>query len=253
MAKQFQGTRTAKPQRISELMPHGPDNKYFPYYFVHPEHGWECKPHPTWKAPKTPPTLKGLDQETIDGAAAWKVRPDHPWVWLPVLKTFQLKPGVHGVRMAPKGGRVPRTSQAIAFAKEDMGVEFVPWEAYPDGYLVEYEGDRGIVYADVWTEISLVKKGQRRSTYHSFGTEGCPAIKDGVPWDAWRLSLLTKGVLREPDRVGMRQALKIQSARAMRHISKEDSSSKYRHFGIKERYKLDKMQNTPAMPTKKAA
>ena len=174
-------------------------------------------------------------------------------MWLPILKTFQLKPGIHGVQMAPKGSKKPRTTNAIAFAKEEMGIEFVPWDAYPGGYLVEYEGMRGTVYADVWTEIALVKQGRRRTTYHSFGPEGCPAASDGVSWNAWRQSLLKDDILAAPDRAGVRFAIKIQTARAMRHTGKEDSSSKYRHFGIKERYKMTMMQTIPNSPARDAA
>ena len=255
MPSRFEGKRTTKPQGQTAKMPKGPDNRYFPWKYAHPEDSWECIPDPFWSPPvdkngkvKAPPKAPVEDRSA---AKAWGIRTDHPWLWVPRLKTFAFQPGISGVRLGKKGGGEPQVRQAVAVAEEDHGLFCIPWKSYPGGYIVEYEtghkGQHAIVYADVWTEILEVrgKKGGKQ-TLHRFQGPDCPAHKeDGITFDQWRVILVRDGWVEPPTFSGIDFALNVQEAHANRHQKHEATNPYFANMGQKQRYKLRMMHLAP--------
>jgi hypothetical protein len=135
-------------------------------------------------------------------------------------------------------------------AAEEFGMVAIPFDSYPGGYLVEYAtghaGQKAVVYADVWTEIQTIPGKGGKQTKHVFNGANCPAHTDGIPFDQWRASLVTRGIVEPPSQIAMDAAIGLQSARASRHEKKESTNPVYALHGTKERYKLDKMRETSA-------
>jgi len=195
MGKEFEGRRTTSPEKSQDKMPHGPDNRYFPWEYMHHGNSWECVP-----------VLDEAGEETGN------------YEWLPVVKPFHWHPGVNGVKNGPKGSDSPDPDQARGkMARE--GWHFIPWDAFPGGYIVEYDGQRGTVYADVWMAPYVHGHGPRAVVNWEREGPDCPAIaEDGISFNAWRRSLVTSGLVPEITRLAMARRIKIQENRLDRRI-----------------------------------
>ena len=78
--------------------------------------------------------------------------------WLPILKRFQLRPGLNGVRTGRRGAGVDYINAKARF--ESNGWTFILPEDVEGGYLVEYEGTRGPVYSDRFTTPRALGMGR---------------------------------------------------------------------------------------------
>ena len=107
---------------------------------------------------------------------------------LPKLTKFQLIAGLNGVKSRPGGG-VDATVARVAMM--DKGWVFVDSEKGGDGgYLREFDGIRGLVYADKWATPRRLGGGTMARVVWDHDTAG---------FDAFRRSLLEDGTIKNPD------------------------------------------------------
>jgi hypothetical protein len=117
----------------------------------------------------------------------WEMIPNDDGVfeWLPVLKRFELRPGLNGVKVNRRGG-VDYVNAKARF--ESNGWTFILPEEIDGGYLVEYEGRRGPVYSDRFTTPRALGMGSGARIVWDF---------DRDAFNDWRREL--KERLGEPD------------------------------------------------------
>lgn len=199
----FNGRRAGQTAIRDDRMPHGPDLSYHPFTFMHhtnDQGGW------TLGKVKDAAGRPVLDE---NGNESWTV--------LPVLKPFYHRPGVAGVRTGARGSG--RADIAVAMTRHlERGWVFLPWDAFPGGYVVEYEGVRGPVFLDVFTEPHRMNRS-KPITICSYDTPGCPAQEEeGISWDQWRASLVESGAIPGPSVHAIDRLIRVQTHRSERLI-----------------------------------
>lgn len=154
MAKKFEATAIT-PRSKGDLLPTPPNDQFLLTH--HPER-WQLV-------------------ETDEGG----------YEMLPILTKFLLRPGLNGVRARPSGGIDYSETRGIY---QDRGWIFLPTDIIKGGYLREYQGRGGKVYADRWTTPRSLGGGSR------------------VVWDidhkgynAFRRGLVEDGTIAKPDPV----------------------------------------------------
>lgn len=184
-------------------MPHGPDLRYYPFTYMH-----HTGDHGGW-------SLGTVKDE--HGRVAVDDDGNEKWTLLPVLKPFMHRPGVAGVRTGARG--TGRADIAVAMVKHrEQGWVFLDWDTFPGGYVVEWEGVRGPVFLDVFTEPREVRRS-KPVTLCEYNTPGCPAqVEESITWDQWRLSLVTEGHIPGPSSFAVERLIRLQGNRAERLI-----------------------------------
>ena len=154
MAKKFEATAIT-PRSKGDLLPTPPNDQFLLTH--HPER-WQLV-------------------ETDEGG----------YEMLPILTKILLRPGLNGVRARPSGGIDYSETRGIY---QDRGWIFLPTDIIKGGYLREYQGRGGKVYADRWTTPRSLGGGSR------------------VVWDidhkgynAFRRGLVEDGTIAKPDPV----------------------------------------------------
>ena len=170
MAKNF----TAKPvtaTKDSDLL-NAPPN--YQFIFMHNPNGWEL----------------------VEWAGEYE--------WLPILKRFQIRPGVNGVKQNRRGG----ADWAHAKSRfESNGWRFIMPEEVEGGYMVQYEGRGGPVYSDKWTEPRSLGQGRNARIRWEFDQEGYDDFRRGL-----------KELIGEPDPTVIDLKTTIQERRAVRRV-----------------------------------
>jgi hypothetical protein len=110
------------------------------FFFMHNPNGWEML-------------------ETEEGG----------YEWLPRLKRFTLTPGVNGIAQDRRGGVDYRNAKSRF---EQRGWTFIMPEDVPGGYMVEYEGRWGKVYADKWSHPRPLGAGDNAKILWDHDAEG---------------------------------------------------------------------------------
>ena len=228
----FEGKQTQEPKQSKELLPHGPDNVYFTWEYIHSPKSWEIVPV--------------MDKET--GEQAKDPNGKNIYEWLPVLKPFFHQPGLNGVKTGKKGTNKPDIRVALVKLQEEGWVR-IPWESFPGGYIVEYEGMRGIVYGSVFAIPTVVGEGPRAVLQWDYDSPNSVAAKKDVTYNDFRRSLVEKGVIPEITRSAIRWRLDLAKNRAKRW-------HKHAHIpAVAERIErnselLDAVKNTEGPKTK---
>lgn len=127
---------------------------------------------------------------------------DGGFEWLPRLKRFSLTPGVNGIRQDRRGG-VDYGSTKASF--ERRGWTFIMPEDVPGGYMVEFEGRWGKVYADKWTHPRALGVGASAKIIWD---------RDDEAYNDFRRSLMERLGQPDPSVIDFRETL--QSKRAKR-------------------------------------
>jgi hypothetical protein len=187
----FGGRQTSEPKGAIDKLPHGADNSYFPFEFVSHPNSWEvCPIVDDNGTPKIGPVPTGEINE--DGAPVTEMAPLYEW--LPRLKKFFHMPGVNGVGTGKRGTNKPNLDRAILkLAKE--GWTRIPWDAFPDGYIVEFDGARGTIYASVFMYPEVVGSGDRATLTWDWQHPKSIAAKKAITYNDFRRSLVVRGTV----------------------------------------------------------
>jgi len=153
MAKTFEGRSISSPTENNKLF--SPTTPQF-LYMHHPN---------TWDL-----------VETADGYEV-----------LPILTKFQLVAGLNGVRLRPGGG-VDSTAARASFM--DQGWVFIDNKAVDGGYLRQFDGMSGPIYADKWSSPRVIGNSARGRVVWD---------TDQVGYNDFRRSLLENGTIEAPD------------------------------------------------------
>ena len=201
----FQGRQTTEPKAAQTLLPHGADNSYFAWEFVSHPNSWEvCAILNDDGRQKT----KEVEE---DGKTVRALM----FEWLPVLKKWFHMPGVNGVGTGRKGTKRPNLDRAILkLAKE--GWTRVPWNAFPGGYIVEFDGQRGVIYASVFMYPSVVGDGDKATLQWDWDHPESVASKKAIGYNDFRRSLVTRGIIPTLTRRTRKRVVDVAKNRAKR-------------------------------------
>jgi hypothetical protein len=137
----------------------------------------------------------------MHNAYGWEmIETDGEFEWLPLIKKFALRPGVNGVKQTRKG--VDYLNSKVTF--EQNGWTFIMPEDVDGGYLVEYEGRWGKVYADKWSTPRSLGPGQNAKIIWDHDREA---------WNDFRRSLVPKLGPPDPSIIDMKVTLQGKRAR----------------------------------------
>lgn len=186
---------------VAASVPHHTDNMYHPFMFMHHAGtAWEC--------------AVMLDKDgkrvEVNGVPVYEI--------LPSLRKFKIRPGVHGIRQGKHDGdgadwlgtRTRRESEGWVFIAPNAlsGSVQAFGEPVPGGYVVQYNGQRGTIYADAWS-APVMRPGAKKITW----------IADNTGFAMFRRALIKQAIIAPPDRMVVDALIRVQEQRAGRRIT----------------------------------